>query len=353
MVKVKVRRRKPAEPARTPTRRRRHEEPVELDLLPAIDVRRKSEFWEFYRDGMSPSAIECFLRCREEFRLSFVEGWSEEGYSYHRDFGNLWHSLTAARLEGKTIKIVPWLRGYRAKQGGELMLPADLLEREIVDAQTIAMWPLYAAYWTEDANHEWLKVERVFKKKVKLASGRETWVRGTLDGMFDCSMGRGYRVRELKTKSQINVNQTEDLLLLDNQTMVYTLLAMWATGKKPSGIDYDLVRRPQSRPYKRKAETLQQYAKRLRKEVEKETPHYFNRIRKDIPGDYLAEWEKRVLMPILQEVEFWASGALDHFPSGAGALVPRPWASGFIPMITRGDRSGLKQNFSYAYQTKE
>lgn len=312
--------------------------------LPPMKFRRESPFWNFSSDGVSQSLIDTFFRCREEFRLQYVEGMKPDTYKEHTDYGNLWHAAISDWIDGKLTDHKKWLRRWRS-DGNRPTLPKDLETAETVNAMFYALWPVYVDRYASDLDEDWVAQERILTVPITLPSGRETILRGTVDGFRDGI------VRERKTKSQINRERIESLLLLDIQSMLYLVLQWKMSGMIPKGIEYDIIRRPGTKPHVRKRETLQAYVKRLRSDVELNPDHYFIRFEQRVKTSYVREWFNRVLIPMVEEIERWVDGG-PHFPGGANALNPRPWASEYAELIVYGDDASFVQEWSFSYETK-
>src|ERR1700761_7192510 len=51
--------------------------------------------WDLYRDGLTQGSINLFLQCREQFRLTYWEGWSKKVPSDAIEFGSCFHDCLA------------------------------------------------------------------------------------------------------------------------------------------------------------------------------------------------------------------------------------------------------------------
>ena len=74
---------------------------------------KPSPTWDLYRDGITYSLLSKFFVCRERFRLSTVEGWSETGLQSGLEFGSAFHACLEKLLDRAVIGLVRQLREGR------------------------------------------------------------------------------------------------------------------------------------------------------------------------------------------------------------------------------------------------
>lgn len=316
------------------------------------DVPRSSDIWDFQRDGLSPSYINTFLRCREEFRLATVEGYREKSYDFSIEFGNIWHWLhdqwVAHGDEMPGIKAA--IATYKSEVfDPAFMTPEDRAEQEIGYAMTYAMWPAYQKYYRRDAERAWATYEETFNVPYTFECDGErvtTQLRGKIDGAW--FERKDLWLHDMKSKGTLNPTELEMMLHLDVQMLTYALIFKIATGRQVSGVEMDMVRRPGTRP--RKGESIEAYVKRLKTEVSLDPAHYFVRVPLYLCEADVEAWRETTLDPILCDVYRWSIGRSPHYVN-PGGLVPRPWRSRYATLICTGDTSGLERGDPFAHHT--
>lgn len=300
-------------------------------------VARQSKLYQFNRDGVSPSYINSFMQCREQFRLQTVEGLSQIGYDFAMEYGTLWHWLHQNWVTEGGLDIKAAIKKYRSKVYAGTKTPQALEQQEIGYAQAFGVWPVYAEFYKRDLKDEWVEVEGSFDIPYEIYPGATTRLRGKRDGVKR-RKSNALILHEMKLKGQINTQVLEDTLHLDTQNMLYLLSLILEGAEDIWGVEYDVIRRSQSEP--RKGEMHSDYSKRMAAEAEKDPLHFFHRIPLCISPRDVELWRLNFLQPILIEMHRWSEGKALHFVNMAG-LVPKPYASDYLQTIATGNRYGL------------
>lgn len=284
--------------------------PAKLKYTPPHECRRSSEYWDFKRDGLTKSSIEVFLRCREQFRLQYTEGWQGRGCKMPFAFGNLLHWLIARHLDPKIKRIhiseqtglynQVWLRDHPNPSP----LAKDIMEEAYVYME--ALWPYYTSQWIDDTSWTWLKVEDNFQVPIPEA---DTIIRGIFDGVV--KNPDGLWIFETKGMSMINEADIEGTLPWNLQNMLYVVTYWKQTGDFPDGILYNVVRRPNIQ--RRKAESWGDYRERLQEDIEKRPDWYFMRWQIEVKRQQVTRWYEQFLLPVLMDVKQWSEGGLHYF----------------------------------------
>lgn len=283
--------------------------PKKIKYVPPSEFRRTSDYWDFERDGLTKSSLEVFLRCREQFRLQMVEGWAGRGCNMPFSFGNLLHWFIARHLDPKIKRITApeqtglyhrtWLRDHPTAS------PKQKETMELAYTYMEALWPYYTTMWPDDQMWKWVLVEDPFKVKIPEA---DTIVRGIFDGV--CSKDTGTWVFETKGMSRIDEGDIEATLPFNLQNMLYVVAYWRATGNLPSGILYNVIRRPGQEL--KKGESFGDFRERIQEDIEKRPGWYFMRWEIEITQKQVERWFHHVLVPMLKDVKQWAEGGLHY-----------------------------------------
>jgi hypothetical protein len=310
---------------------------------------RESATWTFTRDGLSPSYADLFMNCREQFRLRTAEGWQSVTYDFYTEYGSIWHWMHARRAKrNEDVDFHKLSREYRKTGYKGPRDPASLAEQEIGYAMTSALWPVYQETYPDDLDREWVDLETPVSVRYEFQPNFWTMLRGMRDGSW---RERGLNLHEMKTRGVVDQRGIQESLHLNTQVMWYLLLLKLQYPKeKVVGCEYDVIRRPGSRP--RKNESVPEYVKRLRKEAERDPDHYFCRPRLDVTPEDIEHWRVSVLQPLLIEVYRWTQYKTMHFVN-AGYLVPRPYASEMAGLICTGSDHGLVRGNPFAHHGVE
>jgi len=319
----------------------------------------KNSRWDFWKEGISSSLLSSFLTCREQFRLSVVEGYRSNNVPLSLSFGTCMHwcleqgyKLSSPPGKAKCQKLISdfeklWLSERPAASQRQLET------QELTYGLADAMLPTYFERWTGDYGpkfkypkvhntsriDKWVGLETRFSVPFRFDDVRETRIVGTRDAMFRTPKG-SLRIFDSKCRSIINEEDTQDTLPFDLQQMLY-LWATWKeTGECPVGTTMNIVRRPGHR--RGREEPLRKFLDRVRKEVE--TPsrwdHYFIRIEMDISKAEIIAWEKSVLRPLMEDVRGWWEGRSPHYIN-PNALVTKYGRCEMFNIIVYGNTNGF------------
>lgn len=283
-----------------------------------------------------------FLVCRERFRLHYIEGLrSQEGFRHSTEYGNMWH-ICEEGLAGGTDYEKPLLAFCR-----ELCQDYPVQQNDINKWYQICkrQFPLYVEHWKrhpEIKKRTPLLQEQVFDLPYKLPSGRTVRLRGKFDSV-DVVGTDGVYLMENKAKGDIDILEMYSNLRCDFQTGMYMtvlreirsrgcdpallpgatpqqIAALLKQAKKPlKGTRYNVIRRPLSggkhsikqlkgKKTKTKTvppETLTEYYDRLKGLIAEEPEHYFKRWTIEIDQDTLPTFERKVLVPHLEQLCDW------------------------------------------------
>lgn len=273
--------------------------------------------WDLYRDGITFSMLSRFLVCRERFRLSSVEGWTEGSIRNVLEFGNVFHFCMEQTIKGLPVTSIDrWLADYEKKRKN--IKGDDREQLELLLGTIRVMFPLYLKFWAKaDTNKVYVAQEQKFCVKHTLpVSKRTIQLRGRWDALFRApsrSSGNQHALwlQENKTKSNIDEEGLQGGLQYDLQTMLYSYTISREYNEYPTDICYNVIRRPAIRM--RVNERLVDYLLRLEEDINSRPTFYFMRWETALSSREIDHWVQHTLNPILEQVvEWWES--IKHNP---------------------------------------
>lgn len=274
----------------------------------------RGTIYDYRRDGITQGLLTLWLECRMK-AFYFLQGYTPKGVPLALTYGTIGHAMLEKAYEAyrlKRIQSVPdntfivraakeveksWLQENSRPSKGML----EDLEFSLLCAERVL--PIYFQHWASDFKKiEWLKVESAFKIPYTTKDGRKTFIRGRIDGAF---RRNGLWLLESKFKSVINEIDLLDTLAIDTQIMVY----LWAmvNGYKfdPSGVVYNVTRRPGLK--RRVGEGLEQFGKRIEADVKKRPEWYFYRFEVSMGKADVVTWNK-LFEALIVEFMDWCDG---------------------------------------------
>lgn len=296
--------------------------------------------WNFWEEGITSSMLSLFLTCREQLRLSAVCGW--RGYSTPMaiSFGTCIHwcleQQYATKKKPTAAGIRKLVQTFEKLWNAERPNPPKNAreQQEHVYLLAESVLPSYFERWAGDFPGEkypvktshppinsWLGLETKFSVPFTYPDGTKTVIRGTRDALFESKKNQIWGF-DTKCYSMINENDIMDTLPFNLQQMLY-LWATWKeTGKVPSGVVMNIVRRPGHRQLVQ--ETLKDLGKKIVDDVSKPNrwDHFFIRIYMEITKGEIQEWHDTVLLPLMEDVRLWWSGVGPHYMN-PNALVSK------------------------------
>lgn len=307
--------------------------------------------WSFWKDGVSSSLLSLFLTCREQFRLSVVDGWKSRTEPLYFGFGTCGHWLLERAYQVRTGKCPDktWLkhrlREYEKAWTASAKQPTakQMEQQDMIYGLHECLMPSYFKRWSGDwggkyprptkvANpKKWLALEQRFTVPFEFPDGRVVPIRGTRDGMYECG-SRGMWVFDSKFRSVIIEDDILDTFPFDLQQMLYLWAAWRETGKVPSGAVLNVTRRPGHRLGKQ--ELVSDFYDRVAAEVADRNrwDHYFMRFQLEITKGELQEWEDRTLRPLLLDLRGWWEGTVPHYLNPLNLVTKYGRCEMFLPI---------------------
>ena len=324
-------------------------------------------FWKGPKeDGLTQSLLGRFLNCRHRFYLKTILGLTEEeGFRVPIEYGNIWHECEEALAAGQNWNL-------KAKECAERLCREYPLEQEKVShwyQVCVVQFPIYVKYWEKHKDTQARKnvaSELAFKAPYVLPDGREVTLRGKFDSVDLIGKGKKAELylQENKTKGDINEEQLVEQLTFDLQTMFYlvALRSLRLGGKHPTGIRYNVIRRPlsggkgtirQHKPSKAKpqGESAVDFYNRVKGVIEEDQDRYFMRWSVAIAPQELVAFEHQFLIPILTQLcDWWEWISADpanpfrgdaNGTAGGGFHWRHPY--GIYDPLARGGRTNLDE----------
>jgi len=308
------------------------------------------KFYDPVRDGVSQSLLGQFLTCRQLCRYN-LEGWTSRSTSAAMTNGTIGHAVLQYVYDAqrqKKMGIVPTPQQLKLilKQVEALWLkenprPSTFmlqdLEMALLNAEVIM--PIYFDYWKEDFKKlMWEKLEGEFKIPYVTKDGHKTFIRGKMDGVFKRN---GLWLFESKFKSRIEEEDIVDTLSIDLQVMLY----LWALSKGynlyPSGVLYNIVRRPGLKL--NKAESLPNFGKRIQQDVLKRKDFYFYRFEVATDKGDIQKWSLE-FEQLMSDFLNWWDGKVGHYKNTGNCITKYGRCWGLTPCVENDFHSLRKRD---------
>jgi hypothetical protein len=321
-------------------------------------VQKKTKtFYDPERDGVTYSLLSTFLDCRYKARF-YLQGWSSKFYGFALVFG------------GVTHKILEWV--YDDFRNGKLThVPTDqYVKRQIRRVEKLwhsenptpvpsmlehieltlllleGVLPIYFQYWKKDFESvQWERVETVFNLPFTVTSRdgvtMKTRLRGKVDGSYRLPRKRSKVMSrpwlfETKTKSRMNESTLADILPFDTQANIYLGALRQLDGTVPSGLLYNIIRRPGLR--QKKGESLPAFATRVKDDVAVRPDFYFVRMEVSVTEQEMDAFREG-LSDLVSDFLLWWKGDQGHYRN-TNHCENKFGTCPFIGLCLRNDTTG-------------
>jgi len=288
------------------------EQEVKLRIKNPLPSKGKQETYDPRIHGIRQSNLQSWMACREMARLSVIRGYASIFSGMPLVYGSLSHGVLKQvyrNMRDSTLKNPSALIHFPTlieESERELMkehpnAPSSLLEtKEEACAILAGTLPTYFKHWwKEDMSVKWGMVEDKFALPMVMPDGERVILTGTFDATFHHRGGTWL----FETKNKARWSQKIGLLLpLDLQLGIYLTVMERLYKVRPTGVRYNLMRRPGEK--RKKKESLFDYACRIRDNAEKDPAHYFERIEMEL---LKSEHEEHVFRTtrLVQEFYLW------------------------------------------------
>lgn len=329
---------------------------------PKTGKKTKKPFRDIEVDGVTYSFLQKFTMCREQARLSYVEGLQTAGVIDSIEWGSAFHELLEHAAEGSPVQtrsLEQRLRKFITRRATEGKLKSSEVQQiQALCDQVLHIFPIYYEYWKKRKGKEFTAdfvcQEASFSVPHHIninGEQRTILIRGRFDAIFRLN-GRLW-LMENKTKSMIDEEGLTASLSKDMQTMLYCHAIRQQYGETPKGVLYNVIRRPAHR-YGQK-DTYESYLERMVKSVQKDQDKYFLRWEVTFGPDDLDAWVQKTLNPLLTQVILWWDeikpnpfnpwknlDRIHHFENPE-ALYTKFGRSEYFEYLTRGSTYGLRR----------
>jgi hypothetical protein len=305
--------------------------------------------YSVYKEGISQGLLQKFMECPEKAL------WDLEGVvKLHQPervttlFGLIAHEVLHRAYAKPRTKppgpklLAKWLSDiesdwhYRHPRAAA----SDISELDLALDFAQAVMPVYFKRYVKDFKLKWVVLEQWFEINVKFEeSPHAVKIWGRIDGLHEA--GQKWVLFESKTKARIDTEFLTDWLDWDIQTGIYCWAVWKKTGRRPTHLDYNLIRRPQLRL--KKGESSGEFVARCVDDVKKRPEFYFFRIRKRVNRNKFYATNERLLSAVRHFV-LWRQGKAPHYRvSGAcenkyGVCDMFEACAGRMDIYTKGER---------------
>lgn len=308
-----------------------------------------------WKDGVTYSFLDEFQVCREQARLSYVEGYREKEMKEYFEFGNCIHNCIEAHGKNKCrpINHNKILNSYRDKRKHELKGFERTKLHQIVETARL-VWPAYVEHWQNQRGMEYhpdcqfVALEEEFKIPHRLEDGSEVFLRGRIDGLLRYK--KQLWLMENKTKSIID-DRITDYLPLDLQTTIYSYVVEQKYGEPVAGVLYNVIKRPGLKLNKEGDVDL--LLSRIKNDLVERPEFYFLRWNVHFDKGDIKKAIEKTLNPLLRNVVLWwkeiepnlfdpfsIPNRVHHFMSPKG-LYTQYGRSNYFDILTTGNDSNF------------
>jgi hypothetical protein len=309
-------------------------------------MKKKKNFYNIEKHGITQSLLSMFLDCRQKTKF-YLQGLESKFHRLPLIEGTIGHAILQLAYEdimsGK-LKAPPNLN--QIKKYIEKVEKKWKMENPRPDKKAIeyleysfmtmeATLPAYFDYWKKDFKEiKWLGLEETFCRKIKLADGRQTVLRGKKDGEFN---RKGIWLFETKFKSQIQEANLLDALSFETQVMFYLRELLQKYKKVPKGTVYNIIRRNNLR--QKVNEPMIKFKKRLEQDIENRPEFYFIRYEIAIDKTDLDLFEIE-LQNLIKDFYDWIEEKAGHYKN-TYACIGKYGRCDFLSACAHQDRSDL------------
>jgi len=317
-----------------------------------MKVRKKTTapppaFYDVRRDGITFSVLDTWRECRERSRLGLA-GWTERETTFPLIFGTVIHEVLAriyGEVQAGTRSHPPGPEEVRvllaqveaAWEDENPMVTADAIQHlQLTLAIAEALLPQYFAYWAADFSLAWHRLEREFKLPMSV-SGVDTFLRGKIDGIFSDRPKDPPRLFETKTKSRFDPDIIGGILPFELQVNIYLLALQRLYGVAPTGVRYNIIRRPQLR--QKVTEPVEAFVHRIAMDIADRPDWYFCRLDMDVSPQDLSLAQSEIT-GLIEDFVKWTAGTVPNYKNSR-ACENKYGTCPMLAICGRGDTSGF------------
>ena len=328
--------------------------------------------YDMYKDGVTQTFLGRFMECREQCRLSYIEGWRANGEPDSTAFGSASHYVLSRIYEtsGKiknpraihfailnaSIKdfVKEYERLWKREHTRSTLHQVEQLEKmlglvEAVMPHYIARCCQQDSLYGDFQKRKWVALEETFEIPFRFNDGRITVLRGRMDGVYE-EKDRLW-LFESKNLTRIDGEGISDTLPMNLQVCMYLHAMRVMSGRlndkrKIGGVLYNVIRRPGLRMADK--DTLKSFLTRVSDDISHRPDHYFMRFRMPIIQAELDVWYIKNFVPMMHDVQRWyddirETGGVNFNYMNANSLIGKYGRSGLFDAITKNDFSNCSK----------
>lgn len=303
-----------------------------------------NSFYNYQRDGVTQGILAKFMNCRQECKL-FLQGWSPKNpNSKALTYGTIVHGILERIYDDirtqrrKTIPndkdIAKYVQSvsilFRKEQPSLSNEGRKLLEHALLIAEAVVSG-YFRKWWKQDTSKiQWKKLEQQFKILYTTKDGRKTYLRGKIDGVFTNPGLWGF---ESKTMSIVNEGNLIDTLSYNHQNNFYLKALKMLYKQVPKGVLYNILRKPSID--RKKTESMEAFADRLKKDVLKRLEFYFIRYEIMVTPSEMSVFDLELEGMIVDFMD-WCEGKRVTYKNTAQCLTKYGRCT-MLPICSSGD----------------
>ena len=294
------------------------------------------EKYDPYKHGVTQGVLTTFMRCREEAK-NHLAGLSQIRTSSALQFGSMAHRILELvyrkwkkpPTDGELQKVLDFVYKEFMQEDGGRLSPEGLENIHTNLSLLKVVMPAYFNYHKDDfVSSKWMELEEKFCIPSPVEGIN---LIGRIDGVR--MQKKEVWLFESKTKSRIEEDSLTDSLAFDFQTNTYQYAVRHKYKVKPSGVLYNVIRRPGQRL--KKDEGLASFAARVDEEIQKDPSYYFLRYEIQIPKSEFARFETELKYVVEEFVQWW-KGDLAHYRN-TSACKQQYGPCRFLPLCANND----------------
>ena len=321
--------------------------------------------WDLERDGLSSSLIALFLQCPEQFRLEVCSGYKPISEPIYFAFGQCFHWMLqrayAKSAPPRNLWIKTNLKKYHIEWLAWAVAPSQkrLEQQELVYGLVSIVLPEYFMRWAGDwpgldypTKHAitrpdgWLSLESSRTVHLEIATDRgrllHVPIRIKTDGVFESSRGGTRYNMDHKCQSVIMEDDILAAMPSDFQQLLYCWALTKAGIKRVKGCQKNIIRRPANR--RKQNESLVDFLSRIAEGINKKTwDYYFMRHELEFSKGGLAEFETKVLVPVVRLIWMWWTGKIDHWQNPTNLITKYGRVPTFDLIVNGNTRNMVKK----------
>lgn len=310
--------------------------------------------------GISATGLELFLTCMEQFRLKYIEGWVSAWPRLPLTYGTYMHWILERAYKKRKAPSMKWVEGRRKVFHKQWLKDAiNPIGQAIAMQQTVyalsscvlpTYFKRYAGDWPDGTYPEkitgvvkpkkFIDLETLHHIRYEYPDGKAITIRVRRDGVFKAK-NKEVWIWDHKNFSIVQVENILESLPMNLQQMLYLWSYLKETGRYPTGVQINILRRPAL--YRKKNESEKAYYDKVQADVEKRQDHYFIRLEMAITPGELDRWVETQLNPIMLLFRKWCEGKIPHFANPMQLVGKYGRCDMFAPILTN--------DFSFCYKT--